>query len=161
VFAGGGGTAVLAERLAGLVTDPGNRRLPLHSIADVLPARMLLIGYEDADDLDRLCTDPSFKVACGRLPDVGRDLCLQSTMLRWENAPKPVLSHPPGLRDSRHLSRQLRASPRRGDAGHRRHIRCRAWATEHAKEGSANVAVKCALRWVLFLPIHVCDTAAA
>ena len=32
-------------------------------------------GYEDADDLDRLRFDPAFKLACGRLPDSGRDLC--------------------------------------------------------------------------------------
>src|SRR6202030_2514662 len=44
-------------------------------------------GYEDADDLDRLRFDPAFKLACGRLPDSGRDLCSQPTVSRWENAP--------------------------------------------------------------------------
>ena len=44
-------------------------------------------GYEDADDLDHLRTDPGFKLACGRLPDSGRDLCSQPTVSRWENAP--------------------------------------------------------------------------
>jgi hypothetical protein len=34
-------------------------------------------GYEDADDLDHLRTDPGFKLACGRLPDSGTDLCSQ------------------------------------------------------------------------------------
>ena len=50
---------------------------------------MLLIacGYEDGDDLDHLRADPGFKLACGRLPDTGRDLCSQPTMSRWENAP--------------------------------------------------------------------------
>src|SRR5205823_1989845 len=36
-------------------------------------------GYEDADDLDRLRCDPAFKLACGRLPDSGTDLCSQPT----------------------------------------------------------------------------------
>jgi hypothetical protein len=43
--------------------------------------------YEDADDLDRLRFDPAFKMACGRLPDTGRDLCSQPTVSRWENVP--------------------------------------------------------------------------
>jgi hypothetical protein len=44
-------------------------------------------GYEDADDLDYLRRDPGFKLACGRLPDSGDDLCSQPTMSRWENTP--------------------------------------------------------------------------
>ena len=44
-------------------------------------------GYEDADDLDFLRTDPAFKLACGRLPDTGSDLCSQPTLSRLENAP--------------------------------------------------------------------------
>ena len=31
--------------------------------------------------------DPAFKLACGRLPDTGGDLCSQPTISRWENAP--------------------------------------------------------------------------
>ncbi|HVB69525.1 MAG TPA: IS1380 family transposase, partial [Acetobacteraceae bacterium] len=60
-----------------------------HSVADILRARMLAIacGYEDADDLDHLRTDPGFKLACGRLPDSGAELCSQPTVSRWENAP--------------------------------------------------------------------------
>jgi hypothetical protein len=45
-------------------------------------------GYEDADDLDHLRSDPAFKLACGRLPDSGRDLCSQPTLSRLENAPR-------------------------------------------------------------------------
>jgi hypothetical protein len=44
-------------------------------------------GYEDADDLDHLRSDPALKLACGHLPDSGRDLCSQPTMSRCENAP--------------------------------------------------------------------------
>ena len=79
----------IADRLASLITDPRNPLLVRHSIADILRARMLAIacGYEDADDLDHLRTDPGFKLACGRLPDSGTDLCSQPTVSRWENAP--------------------------------------------------------------------------
>ncbi len=40
-------------------------------------------GYGDADNLDRLRFDPAFKLACGRLPDTGRDLCSQPTCRAW------------------------------------------------------------------------------
>lgn len=79
----------MADRLARLIADPRNPRRVTHGVADILRARMLAIacGYEDADDLDHLRCDPGFKFACGRLPDTGRDLCLQPTISRWENAP--------------------------------------------------------------------------
>jgi Transposase DDE domain group 1 len=79
----------IADRLAALIADPRNPLLVTHSVADILRARMLAIacGYEDADDLDYLRTDPGFKLACGRLPDSGTDLCSQPTVSRWENAP--------------------------------------------------------------------------
>jgi hypothetical protein len=35
----------------------------------------------------RLRSDPALKLACGRLPDTGRDLCSQPTVSRRENAP--------------------------------------------------------------------------
>src|SRR4051794_23748012 len=79
----------IAHRLAGLIADRRNPLLVTHSVVDILRARMLAIacGYEDADDLDHLRSDPGFKLACGRLPDSGDDLCSQPTMSRWENAP--------------------------------------------------------------------------
>lgn len=79
----------LAARLAGLIADRRHPGLIRHRVADILRARMLAIacGYEDGDDLDRLRTDPGFKLACGQLPDSGHDLCSQPTLSRWENAP--------------------------------------------------------------------------
>lgn len=79
----------IAATLAPLIADPRDPALVTHSVADILRARMLAIacGYEDADDLDLLRTDPGFKLACGRLPDSGADLCSQPTVSRWENAP--------------------------------------------------------------------------
>ena len=79
----------IARTLAPLIADPRNPLLVTHSVADILRARMLAIacGYEGADDLDHLRTDPGFKLACGRLPDSGAELCSQPTVSRWENAP--------------------------------------------------------------------------
>jgi hypothetical protein len=79
----------LCDRLAALIPDPRDPSRVIHPLADILRARILAIacGYEDADDLDHLRRDPGFKLACGRLPDSGRDLCSQPTMSRWENAP--------------------------------------------------------------------------
>ena len=48
------------------------------TLADMIRARIFAIscGYEDADDLDFLRSDPAFKLARGRLPDtVGLILC--------------------------------------------------------------------------------------
>lgn len=80
----------IAERLARCIPD---RRDPLritHTLADMIRARIFAIGcgYEDADDLDFLRFDPAFKLACGRLPDTGLDLCSQPTLSRLENAPR-------------------------------------------------------------------------
>jgi hypothetical protein len=79
----------VAATLAPLITDPRDPLRVTHSVEDILRSRMLAIacGYEDADDLDHLRRDPAFKLACGRLPDSGADLCSQPTMSRWENAP--------------------------------------------------------------------------
>ena len=80
----------LADKLARVFPD---RRAPtrvVHSLVDMFRARMFAIccGYEDADDLDHLRSDPAFKLACGRLPNTGRDLCSQPTLSRLENAPR-------------------------------------------------------------------------
>jgi hypothetical protein len=78
----------IARTLAALIADPRNPLFVTHSVADILRARMLAIacGFEDADDLGHLRSDPGFKLACGHLPDSGNDLCSQPTMSRWENA---------------------------------------------------------------------------
>ncbi len=75
----------IARTLAPLIADPRNPLLVTHSVADILRARMLTIacGYEDADDLDHLRTDPGFTLASGRLPESGAELCSQPTVSRW------------------------------------------------------------------------------
>ncbi len=79
----------LAHKLAAQIADPRDPTRVIHKLPDILRARILAIacGYEDADDLDHLRCDPGLKLACGRLPDTGRDLCSQPTVSRWENAP--------------------------------------------------------------------------
>ena len=79
----------VAERLARCFPDHRDPARITHTLADMIRARIFAIscGYEDADDLDFLRTDPAFKLACGRLPDTGRDLCSQPTLSRLENAP--------------------------------------------------------------------------
>jgi hypothetical protein len=79
----------VADRLARCFPDRRDPMRILHTRADMIRARIHAIacGYEDADDLDFLRTDPAFKLACGRLPETGADLCSQPTLSRLENAP--------------------------------------------------------------------------
>jgi hypothetical protein len=82
----------IAERLAGCIED---RRAPervQHALAEMIRYRALLIaaGYEDANDCDALRADPAFKMAVGRLPESGGDLCSQPTMCRLENLPRSI-----------------------------------------------------------------------
>jgi hypothetical protein len=83
----------LANKLARVFRDRRDPTRIVDSLAGMFRARIFAICcvYEDADDLDHLRCDPAFKLACGRLPDSGRDLCSQPTLSRLENAP--------GLRD--------------------------------------------------------------
>ena len=73
-----------------MIPDARDQDRVTHLLPDILRSRIFAIacGYEDADDLDRLRFDPALKLACGRLPDSGRDLCSQPTVSRWENAPR-------------------------------------------------------------------------
>lgn len=93
-----GGVALLAlaerrvgiiERLSGLFPDERDPARVTHPLGSIIGARVFAIGcgYEDGNDLDHLRKDPAFKLACGRLPDSGHDLCSQSTISRLENAP--------------------------------------------------------------------------
>jgi hypothetical protein len=79
----------LAERLARCLTDPRAPERVHHTLAEMIRFRMLLIaaGYPDANDCDPLRLDPGFKMAVGRLPESGADLCSQPTMSRLENLP--------------------------------------------------------------------------
>jgi Transposase DDE domain group 1 len=82
----------LAERLARCIEDPRASERVQHGLAEMIRFRALLIaaGYEDANDCDALRADPAFKMAVGRLPESGAELCSQPTMCRLENLPGPI-----------------------------------------------------------------------
>jgi len=80
----------IIERLARLFPDERDQDRVTHPLDSIISARIFAIGcgYEDGNDLDHLRKDPAFKLACGRWPDSGHDLCSQSTISRLENAPR-------------------------------------------------------------------------
>ena len=82
----------IAERLARCLEDPRTPARVQHGLAEMIRFRALLIaaGYADANDCDALRADPAFKMAVGRLPERGADLCSQPTMCRLENLPGPI-----------------------------------------------------------------------
>src|SRR5258707_15452802 len=82
----------IAERLADCIEDPRAPEPVRHTLAEMIRYRALLIaaGYPDANDCDALKSDPAFKMAVGRLPESGADLCSQPTISRLENLPGPV-----------------------------------------------------------------------
>src|SRR5258707_14223162 len=79
----------LAGKLARVFPDRRDPTRVVHSLVDMFRSRMFAIccGYEDADDLDHLRSDPAFNLACGRLPATRRDFCSQPTLSRLQNAP--------------------------------------------------------------------------
>ena len=82
----------IAERLARCIEDPRAPERVEHGLAEMIRFRALLIaaGYEDGNDCDALRADPAFKMAVGRLPESGADLCSQPTISRLENLPGPI-----------------------------------------------------------------------
>jgi hypothetical protein len=79
----------IAERLAACIEDPRDPERVRHGVAEMIRYRALLIaaGYPDGNDCDALKSDPAFKMAVGRLPQSGADLCSQPTISRLENLP--------------------------------------------------------------------------
>ena len=79
----------IAERLAACLEDPRDPNRVRHELAEMIRYRALLIaaGYPDGNDCDALKSDPAFKMAVGRPPESGKDLCSQPTISRPENLP--------------------------------------------------------------------------
>src|SRR5512135_310905 len=77
-----------ADRLAACIDDPRDPDGTVHTVADIIRFRLLMIaaGSEDGNDATSLRTDPMFKLALERLA-ADRDLCSQSTISRLENLP--------------------------------------------------------------------------
>jgi hypothetical protein len=71
------------------LSDPRAPARIRHTLAEMIRFRMLMIagGYPDANDSETLRADPAFKMAVGRLPESGADLCSQPTISRLENLP--------------------------------------------------------------------------
>jgi len=72
----------IAERLARCIEDPRAPDRVEHGLAEMIRFRALLIaaGYEDGNDCDALRADPAFKMAVGRRPESGADLCSQPSL---------------------------------------------------------------------------------
>ena len=80
----------IADRLAALITDPRDPLLVYTQLSPTSCARAcwLLPAAMRMPTTSIICArDAGFKLACGRLPDTGNDLCSQPTVSRWENAP--------------------------------------------------------------------------
>jgi len=86
----------VADRLAACIADPRAAERVVHSLADILRFRMLMMaaGYEDGNDADSLRHDPTLKLALGRL-FYGATLCSQPKTSRLENLPRATM--PPTL----------------------------------------------------------------
>jgi hypothetical protein len=82
----------IADRLAACIEDRRDPDRVLHGLAEMIRYRALLIaaGHPDGNDCDALKSDPAFKMAVGRLPESGDDLCSQPTISRLENLPGPT-----------------------------------------------------------------------
>jgi hypothetical protein len=86
----------IAERLARCLADPRAPERVHHTLVEMIRFRALLIaaGYPDAHDCDALRADPAFKLAVGRLPESGADLCAQPTMSRLAWIIHQATAHP-------------------------------------------------------------------
>lgn len=78
----------ITDSLALGIEDRRQRGKVAHTVIEMVRARVLAIacGYEDANDLDTLGSDPALKIACERLPATDGSLASQPTISRLENA---------------------------------------------------------------------------
>jgi len=78
----------LTHAIAEAIKDRRQQGKVEHKIEEMVKERVYAIsaGYEDANDLDILGSDPILKTVCGQLPGSGDDLASQPTVSRLENA---------------------------------------------------------------------------
>ena len=64
---------------ASSIHDRRDRKRTLHDVVALLRQRIfsIALGYEDANDADKLKSDPALKIMSGRLPESGADLASQ------------------------------------------------------------------------------------
>jgi hypothetical protein len=78
----------LIDAMASRMADTRQASKVVHDLPALLKERVFAIaaGYEDANDLDGLRTDPALKLACSRAPQTDGHLASQPTVSRLENA---------------------------------------------------------------------------
>lgn len=78
----------LTERVAACMQDPRDSSRVAHSVLDLVRQRTygIAMGYPDANDADRLASDPLHNLALGREPAEGVRLASQPTLSRFENS---------------------------------------------------------------------------
>src|SRR5437899_12486793 len=113
----------IAEGLADCIEDPRAPERVRHDLSEMIRYRALLIaaGYPDGNDCDALKSDPAFKMAVGRLPKSGADLCSQPTISRLENLPGAVALKRMMAAIGRSVLRPLQRGPPAHRARYRRH----------------------------------------
>jgi hypothetical protein len=78
----------LTDKLAAQIVDRRDPWKVAHSVGDLLRERIygIAAGYEDANDLDTLGSDPALLVACGKRVKAEQALGSQPTISRFENS---------------------------------------------------------------------------
>ena len=78
----------LTAALAACLKDERQAAKIDHELDELLTQRVMAIacGYEDANDAERLASDPVHKLLVGRDPVQGEDLASQPTLSRFENS---------------------------------------------------------------------------
>jgi hypothetical protein len=80
----------LTDRLSAGIADKRQQGKVEHSVRDLVRQRLFAIacGYADCNDARRLAYDPIHKMLVGRDPLGSQELASQSTLSRFENAPR-------------------------------------------------------------------------
>jgi len=110
----------LAERLAAVIPDERDASRVIHRLPDILRARIFAIacGYEDADDLDRLRSDPTFKARLRAAARHRNRSVLAAHRLALGERALVARPHPTDEGHGRSLLRQLPRPASGGDARH-------------------------------------------
>jgi hypothetical protein len=77
----------LTKALSEAIMDKRQSSKVRHGQQTLLSERTYAVGqgYEDANDLDTLCSDPALKLSCGYAPESDPALASQPTLSRFEN----------------------------------------------------------------------------
>jgi len=103
----------LSKAMAEAITDRRHRGKIAHTVEEMIRERVYAIslGYEDANDLDTLGSDPALKLACGILPS-SPDLASQPTISRLENSVSRKDLYKMGMQIARSAVERLQSGTR-------------------------------------------------